>query len=63
MGKGQAQAPKLDVMGMSPSRGGRSNGSDRRTAAGGTMPSLEAPKAPTSRVKEQSIKIPDFFKK
>lgn len=63
MAKGQSQAPKLDVMGMSPSRGGRNAGSDRRSATGGTIPSLEAPKAPTSRVKEQSIKIPDFFKK
>lgn len=30
---------------------------------GGTMPTLETPKAPSSKVKEQSIKIPDFFKK
>lgn len=61
--KGQPQAPKLDVMGMGPSRSSRDTGADRRQAAGGTIPSLEAPKAPTSRVKEQSIKIPDFFKK
>lgn len=30
---------------------------------GGTAPSLQSPKAPASKVKEQSIKIPDFFKK
>ena len=29
---------------------------------GGTMPTLQ-PRTPSSNVKEQSIKIPDFFKK
>ena len=44
---------------------------ERRTAsprpagrpAGGTMPTLDQPRTPSSKVKEQSIKIPDFFKK
>ena len=31
--------------------------------AGGTMPTLDQPRTPSSKVKEQSIKIPDFFKK
>jgi cell division protein FtsZ len=30
---------------------------------GGTIPTLQQPRTPTSKVKEQSIKIPDFFKK
>ncbi|MEG0191071.1 MAG: cell division protein FtsZ, partial [Lachnospiraceae bacterium] len=30
---------------------------------GGTMPTLQQPRTPSSKVKEQSIKIPDFFKK
>ena len=34
-----------------------------RRTVGGTSPSMETPRTPTSRVKEQSIKIPDFFKK
>ena len=40
--------------------------SEGRTASsrpqGGTMPTLQ-PRTPSSTVKEQSIKIPDFFKK
>lgn len=30
---------------------------------GGTVPTFQTPRKPTSSVKEQSIKIPDFFKK
>ena len=30
---------------------------------GGTMPTLQQPRTPSGTVKEQSIKIPDFFKK
>ncbi len=33
------------------------------TAATTAAPGLQQPKAPTSKVKEQSIKIPDFFKR
>ena len=60
----QAQPiPRLDL-GMTPSKTGTASQVQRRTpAAGGTTPSLEVPKTPTSKVKEQSIKIPDFFKK
>lgn len=56
--------PRLDL-GMAPARNGGQTASApvRRSAAGGTTPSLETPKTPTSRVKEQSIKIPDFFRK
>ncbi len=36
---------------------------ETRRPAGGTIPTLEAPRTPASKVKEQSIKIPDFFKK
>ena len=34
-----------------------------RRPIGGTTPTLDTPRTPTSKVKEQSIKIPDFFKK
>ena len=34
-----------------------------RRPVGGTTPTLDTPRTPTSKVKEQSIKIPDFFKK
>ena len=34
-----------------------------RRTVGGTTPKLETPRTPTATVKEQSIKIPDFFKK
>ncbi len=57
----QQAAPKLD-MGMAPKRMMEEASAPRRTV-GGTAPSLETPRTPTSRVKEQSIKIPDFFKK
>ena len=30
---------------------------------GGTIPTMQQPRTPSSKVKEQSIKIPDFFKK
>lgn len=46
---------------------------ERRTSArptgtgtrpsGGTIPTLDQPRTPSGKVKEQSIKIPDFFKK
>ena len=44
--------------------GGRTSmdGVGSRTV-GGTMPSLQQPRTPSGSVKEQSIKIPDFFKK
>ena len=38
-------------------------GTATRRPMGGTTPTLDAPRTPTSKVKEQSIKIPDFFKK
>lgn len=58
----QAQVPKLDL-GMAPRRttGQSMASATPRRTVGGTTPSLETPKVPTSRVKEQSIKIPDFF--
>ncbi|MDD2979804.1 MAG: cell division protein FtsZ [Hespellia sp.] len=35
----------------------------RNNTQSGTVPSLNQPRTPSSHVKEQSIKIPDFFKK
>lgn len=59
----QQQAPKLDL-GMVPTRATSSVSQvSRRPAGGGMTPTLETPKAPSPSVKEQSIKIPDFFKK
>ncbi|HIY55373.1 MAG TPA: cell division protein FtsZ [Candidatus Dorea merdavium] len=55
------RTPQLDI-GLATGRS--SSGSNvTRKAPGGTAPSLETPRTPTSKVKEQSIKIPDFFKK
>ena len=34
-----------------------------RRTVGGTSPTLDTPKIQIAKVKEQSIKIPDFFKK
>ncbi len=62
--KPASPAPKLDL-GMTTSKP-YGNMSQVRKPVGGTTPSsptLETPKAPTPKVKEQSIKIPDFFKK
>lgn len=39
------------------------SGSGLKRPLGGTSPTLDTPRTPTSKVKEQSIKIPDFFKK
>ena len=58
----QQAAPKLDMSMGSVNRTVEEPEVPRRTV-GGTSPSMETPRTPTSRVKEQSIKIPDFFKK
>lgn len=60
-GSGSQISPKLDL-GMAPTKGGGTTAAPRRPV-GGTSPSLDTPRTPTSKVKEQSIKIPDFFKK
>ena len=64
MAKPQA-APRLD-MGMAQTRTPQSAPAPTpmpRRTVGGTTPKLETPRTPTATVKEQSIKIPDFFKK
>ena len=62
MAKPQA-APRLD-MGMAQTRTPQSAPTPMpRRTVGGTTPKLETPRTPTATVKEQSIKIPDFFKK
>lgn len=58
---GAQGSPKLDF-GMAPTKGGGTTAAPKRPV-GGTSPSLDTPRTPTSKVKEQSIKIPDFFKK
>ncbi len=62
-GQKQSQTPKLDLGMAAPKTSSQTTGTTRRQAVGGTSPTLETPKVPVSRVKEQSIKIPDFFKK
>ena len=62
---GQQQAvrpvsPRLDF-GTTTQR--ETTGTATRRPMGGTTPTLDTPRTPTSKVKEQSIKIPDFFKK
>lgn len=54
-------SPRLDL-GTGSSTGSETTAAPRRPV-GGTAPSLDTPRTPTSKVKEQSIKIPDFFKK
>ena len=61
--EGQQKVGSILPSGDSPVRIRLDN--ENRTAArtqGGTMPTLQ-PRTPSSTVKEQSIKIPDFFKK
>ncbi len=56
-------APRLD-MGLSQTRTPQAAPTPMpRRTVGGTTPKLETPRTPTATVKEQSIKIPDFFKK
>lgn len=50
--------PKLDFGTERPSYGTRGN-----QQQGAAVPPLQTPRTPSSKVKEQSIKIPDFFKK
>ncbi|MDD3403453.1 MAG: cell division protein FtsZ [Hespellia sp.] len=38
-------------------------GTSATRTPGGTVPTLQQPRTPSSKVKEQSIKIPDFFKR
>ena len=42
---------------------GTGSSSAGRTSGNSTMPTLDQPRTPSSKVKEQQIKIPDFFKK
>ena len=61
--EGQQKVGSILPSGDSPVRNRLDN--ENRTAPrpqGGTMPTLQ-PRTPSSNVKEQSIKIPDFFKK
>ena len=55
------QSPRIDI-GMSAQRSAAPQTAPRRPV-GGTTPTLDTPRAPKATVKEQSIKIPDFFKK
>ena len=59
----QQQPPKLDL-GMAPTRNGGTTAVPRRTVSPQQQsPTLDAPKTPSPKVKEQSIKIPGFFKR
>lgn len=60
-GREPARTPRMDY-GMNVQEGNRVAPGASRTA-GTSMPNYGAAKAPASKVKEQSIKIPDFFKK
>ncbi|MCF2681591.1 cell division protein FtsZ [Faecalicatena contorta] len=59
----QAQPQTAPRMDFGTAAKDNSNGPTVRRPVGGTTPTLETPRTPTSKVKEQSIKIPDFFKK
>ncbi len=57
-------APKLDLGMAKPKPANNHSSSDRKTVGGTSpAPSLEQPRTPTPKVKEQAIKIPDFFKR
>ncbi|MGO5051923.1 cell division protein FtsZ [Lachnospiraceae bacterium LCP25S3_G4] len=58
----QPSVPQLDI-GMMNGRPSAPSGTGTPRSIGGTSPSLQSPRTPTSKVKEQSIKIPDFFKR
>jgi len=60
-GTAAQSSSRLDF-GAAPSAGSGTTATTRRPV-GGTAPTLDTPRTPTSKVKEQSIKIPDFFKK
>ena len=64
MPAGGQVSPRLDF-GMAPAPKGNVGGAAAmpRRPVGGTAPTLETPRTPVSKVKEQSIKIPDFFKR
>ena len=55
--------PSGDMLGRASDGEGRTAGGFAKRTAGGAMPTLQQPRTPSSNVKEQSIKIPDFFKK
>ena len=55
--------PSGDMLGRGSDGEGRAAGSLGKRTTGGTMPTLQPSRTPSSNVKEQSIKIPDFFKK
>ncbi len=61
MQQGAPVSPRLDY-GMAAPKGAGAAPMPRRPV-GGTSPTLDTPRTPSSKVKEQSIKIPDFFKK
>ena len=56
-------SPRLDFGTTSHSQRETTGSTTARRTMGGTTPTLDTPRTPTSKVKEQSIKIPDFFKK
>ena len=58
-----SSSQKLDAGMASAKSSASASGQQVRRTMGGTAPTLETPRTPTSKVKEQSIKIPDFFKK
>ena len=63
--EGQQKAGSILSSGDSRTRTAAQDAERRSAAArpqGGTMPTLQ-PRTPSSNVKEQTIKIPDFFKK
>ena len=68
--KEEVQSPKVDLVknvahtqfqSQTANHTGSANNEQR--TYGGATPTLQTPKVPTSTVKEQSIKIPDFFKR
>ena len=55
--------PSGDMVSRSADLENRTAGRTTARTTGGTIPTLQQPRTPSGTVKEQSIKIPDFFKK
>lgn len=68
--KEEVQSPKVDLTKnvahtqfQNQTANHTSNMNNEQRTYGGATPTLQTPKVPTSSVKEQTIKIPDFFKR
>ncbi|MFV0363273.1 MAG: cell division protein FtsZ [Suipraeoptans sp.] len=62
-GQSERKAHSVSDLGFSPIKRPVEKNEEDENHIGGTSPTLNTPRVPKSKVKEQDIKIPDFFKK